>query len=326
MVIWGMEEDQIMKIMVTGATGFLGFDLTRRLVEEGHEVVCSVRKTSDKAKLQALKVSIVEADITDGRAVSDCVAMVRPDIVYHCAARVWDADEKKLFVDNVTGTSEVCGACFRHRVGKFIYLSSVSVVSGNEGRMVTDNMGYKSSDAYGRSKAEAEKIVISYRNKGLKTSIIRPCMVYGENEPHALDNIIKAIMQRRIPLLNVPEMDTELVLAYISNVTDVMILAMCKEEALNGTFIVADKEIITIRKFIEIIADEISARKPMVIPGWIVRLAEMLPPVARKTKRIFKSRTYDISRIRDVLGYIPRVSTEEGLRRTARHWKMSVKS
>ena len=314
-----------MKILVTGATGFLGLDLTRRLVEEGHEVVCSVRKTSNVSKFDGMKVSCVQADITDGKAFSEIVAMVRPDVVYHCAARVWDADEEKLFTDNVNGTAEVCGACYRHNVKKFIYLSSVAVVSGNEATPLTDDMDYKCSDAYGRSKAEAEKIVVSYREKGLNTVILRPCMVYGEDEPHALDNIMKSIMRRKVPVLNVPEMESKLALAYVGNVTDVLLLALHKPEALSGTFMIADKEVVTIREFVEIIADELGAKKPVIIPRWAVKVAAVLPSVRKKMTRIFKDRVYDISRITDILGYDPKVSTEEGLRRSARYWKLSGK-
>ena len=312
-----------MKILVTGATGFLGFDLTRRLVEEGHEVVCSVRKTSNIEKLNGMKVSFTEADINDGRSFSEVVAMAKPDAVYHCAASVWEADEDKLFTVNVKGTSEVCGACYRHGVGKFIYLSSVSVVSGNTETPLTDDMDYKCSDAYGRSKAEAEKIVVSYREKGMNTAILRPCMVYGENEPHALGNIMKSIMLSRVPILEVPGMEAKLALVYVGNVTDVLLLALYKPEALSGTFMVADKEVITIRKSIEIMADELGAKKPIVIPGWAVGAAQLIPPVRKKIRRMFKDRVYDISRITDVLGYVPKVSTEDGLRRTARYWKLS---
>jgi nucleoside-diphosphate-sugar epimerase len=312
-----------MKILITGATGFLGNDLVRRLAGEGHEVVCSVRNSSDTGKLSGIDTSLVYADIRDGRAFSDVLAASCPDVVYHCAARVWDADEKKLFDDNVKGTAEVCAACYRNNVEKFVYLSSVAVVSGNDAAPLTDEMPFKCSDAYGRSKAEAEKIVLSYREKGLKTAIFRPCMVYGENEPHALGRIMQSIMRRKMPILDVPEMDSKLALVYVGNVTEALLSALDKSEAFYGTFMIADKEVITIRKFIEIIADEIGAKRPFVIPGWMVNAARILPSVRGKMERIFKDRVYDISRITDILGYAPKVSTEDGLRRTARCWKNS---
>ena len=310
-----------MKILITGATGFLGFDLTKRLVGEGRDVVCFTRETSDTSKLKSLNVSLVTGDITDGLAFSDAVAMVQPYAVYHCAASVWEPDEDKLFINNVKGTSEVCGACYRHNIKRFIYLSSVSVISGNLESPLKENMDYKCSDAYGRSKAEAEKIVVSYREKGLNTAILRPGMVYGENEPHALGKIMTTIMRRQLPILDSPDMDAKLALAYVGNVTDVLMLALYKQEALKGTFMIVDKEVITVRQFIEIMADELGAKKPIVIPSWAVRMAKTIPPVREKIKRTLKDRVYDISGITDILGYTPVVSTEEGLRRTARYWK-----
>lgn len=312
-----------MKILITGANGFLGLDLTRRLAgEKRHEIVCSVRETSDVSKLEKLNVSFVKADVTDGPAFSDAVAMVKPDAVYHCAAKVWLKDEKELFENNVKGTREVCGACYRHGVKRLIYLSSVAVISGNDKVPLTDDMEHKCSDAYGRSKAEAEKAALYYREKGLLTAILRPCMVYGEDEPHALGGIMSAIERRRLPVLDDPCMDARLGLVYVGNVTDALVMALYGQEALTGTFIVADKETITIRKFINIIAEELGSPDPFVIPAWVVKTARILPSVRRKMGRIFKDRVYDISRLRDVLGYVPRVSTEDGLRMTARHWKL----
>jgi nucleoside-diphosphate-sugar epimerase len=309
-----------MRILVTGGTGFIGRNLIGRLLGEGHEVFCLVRGTSRRKRLADLGSAFVEGDIIDAESFMNALTRIAPDVVYHCAARVWDKDEKSLFLSNVEGTLNVCRACHEQGVGRLIYLSSVAVVSGNVVTPLTDELPYKSSDAYGKSKIEAEKIAVEYRERGLRTSIIRPCMVYGEEEPHALDKIIRAVKFRRIPILDVSGMDSKLALVYVGNVVDVLILALYKEEALKGTFMVADREIITIRKFLEIIADELGCKSPFTVPGWAVHVISVLPPVRRKMKRFFKDRVYDISRAEHILGYRPGISTEDGLRRTVRQW------
>jgi nucleoside-diphosphate-sugar epimerase len=84
---------------------------------------------------------------------------------------------------------------------------------------------------------------------------------------------------------------------------------------------IADNEVITIRRFIEVLYDELSVGSPPVIPKWVVKAGMMIPFVRGKANRYFKDRVYDISRARDILGYDPSVSTEDGLRRAAMHWK-----
>lgn len=148
-------------------------------------------------------------------------------------------------------------------------------------------------------------------------------MVYGEEEPHALGGIIEGVKARRIPILEVPGMEGRLALVYVGNVVGSLVLALHGDEALEGTFMIADREVITIRKFLEIIADQLGAKSPFVVPGWVVRSVMAIPPVSKKITRYFKDRIYDISRAEKILGYAPPVSTEEGLRRTVSHW-MSI--
>jgi nucleoside-diphosphate-sugar epimerase len=146
-------------------------------------------------------------------------------------------------------------------------------------------------------------------------------MVYGEGEPHAMDGIIKAARKRRMPIFNIPEMDAKLQLGYVGNVVQALELALNKEEATEGTFLIADKDVLTLRKFVEILYSELGCGKPPVIPEPLSKFLMIFPPFRRKAKDFFKNRAYDISRAVNILGYDPKVSTEEGLRRTIDHWK-----
>lgn len=310
-----------MRMIVTGSTGFIGKRLVERLLEEGHEVACTVRAASDTAFLEKAGVTLVNCDITDAGAVLEAFARNRPEAVFHCAASVMEKDESRLFRTNVTGTRNICEACLRGDVERLIYLSSVAVVSGNREAPLTDDMPCRANNAYGQSKLEAERIVAEYREKGLKAVMIRPCMIYGEEEPHALGRILKLASSRRIPVLDVPAMDSKLQLGYVGNVVQALILALKNDAALQGTFIVADEEAITLRKFVELIYDELGKGYPPVIPAWVVRILAAVPYLRKKIESIGKDRAYDISRSREILGYAPSVPTEEALRRTVRHWK-----
>jgi nucleoside-diphosphate-sugar epimerase len=310
-----------MKILVTGGTGFIGKNLVRYLVERGHETICLVRKTSKLDGLKSISVPLVFADMMDAGEVDRAFKKVGPDTVYHCAANVMGRNERELIRVNVGGTRNICQACFANGVKRLIYLSSVAVVSGNPEVPIRDDMPYNVSNPYGRSKAAAERVVVEFRGKGLPAAIIRPCMVYGEDEPHALDRIFALVRSRRLPLFQVPGMDSRLNLVYIGNVVQAMYLALERDEALNGTFLVADREVITLKRFLEIAYSELGAGFPPVVPGWLAGFLLNIPPFKKKAESFFKDRVYNISRAIDLLGYDPEVSTEEGLRKTIKAWK-----
>lgn len=312
-----------MRVLVTGATGFIGRYLVKRLVEEDHEVICLVRKTSKIDFLKKLEVEFVVGDILNAREVDNLFLKEKPEAVFHCAAKVLGKDESELLAVNAESTRNICRACYNFNVRRLIYLSSISVINGNQDMMLTDDLSYKSRDAYGKSKIEAERLAIEFRKKGLKLSIIRPCMVYGEGEPHIMDKILRLVKMRLLPLFEMPGMDSKLTLVHVENVVQVLMLAFENEKALEGTFLVADREVITPRRFIEILYDEMKSGKPIVIPAGVMKFFMwLLPPVRRRFNRLFKDRTYDISRAINLLGYNPRFSTEEGLRQTVRAWKI----
>jgi len=174
---------------------------------------------------------------------------------------------------------------------------------------------------YGVSKIETEKVIENYRNAGLACVIVRPCMIYGEREPHAFNRIMRLVKLRLVPIVNVGLWESKLQLGYIENLVDLLMLCKNEDKATVGTFIAADDDVITIRKFIEILYDEYSESKPPMVHPIIYQIFSHIPFAGSFLKKKFKDRTYDISRAVTKLGYKPRVSTEEALRSTVRSWK-----
>jgi nucleoside-diphosphate-sugar epimerase len=308
-----------MKVLITGAAGFIGYRTALRLKESGLEVVCLVRKTSKTEGLERAGIRLVIGDITDLKGIDSVFASEKPRHVVHSAARVFD--EKDMFRVNVAGTRNICEVSLKYGVEKLVYLSSVAVISGNKLAPLVEGLPYSSENVYGRSKIEAERIVIEYRKRGLKSAVLRPCMVYGEGEPHALGRILGLVKKRLIPVSGIADLKEKLQLVYVGNVVYAIELALAKDEALDGTFIIADKEVITIRKFLNIVSDELGVKRPYVIPAWLMSLILLVPFFRKKHYRLYKDRVYDISRAEQLLGYDPPVSTEEALRRTVRYWK-----
>ncbi|MBF0216804.1 MAG: NAD(P)-dependent oxidoreductase [Candidatus Omnitrophica bacterium] len=311
-----------MKILVTGATGFIGKRFVEKLIEGGVSPVCLARKTSKTEHLLKAGLKVVYSEISDLKGLSAIFSSERPEIVVHSAARVSDRDKADIISSNIAGTRNICEASLKYDVKRLVYISSIAVVCGHNNVELTDEMEYKAHNLYGETKLEAEKIAVEYREKGLPAAILRPCMVYGPGEPHALDKIFGFIRKRLIPIPGLRDVTDKLQLVHIDNLVHAMFLAMEKEEALTGTFTIADKEIITIREFVKIASEELAVPGPVVIPGWMFKIAFIIPAVKIKYDRIFKNRTFDTSRAVNVLGYSPSVSTVEGLRKTARSWAL----
>ena len=309
-----------MKILVTGATGFIGRNLVEHLYAKGHDVVCFVRRTSKVDFLKERGISLVYGDVTNAADVNMAFCKEAPEAVFHCAALVMKDGRPKLFKNNVEGTLNICRASLDQGVKKLIYLSSIAVICGNSEVPLTEGLSYKSSNTYGESKISAERIVMDFREEGLNVAIIRPSMVYGEDEPHALDRILKLAEKRLIPVFDVA-MNAKLHLVYVGNVIKALDLALEKDEASCGTFMIADKEVITVKEFLGILYDELGAGTPPVISRHLVKLAMAIPLVRRRLEGFFKDRVYDITRATEELGYDPSISTEEGLRKSVRHWK-----
>lgn len=287
-------------------------------------MICLVRNTSRFEFLSEAGADVMISDILDEKDIARIIAETRPDVVCHAAAKVMSKDERELFITNVDGTRNLCKACFASDIARFVHISSVAVVSGNDAAPLREDMPYKASNSYGRSKIEAERVVKDFRQKGLRSAILRPCMVYGEDEPHALEKIFTKVLLRRIPVPDVSGMDSKLQLLYINNLIQAIELAMEGEEALSGTFMIADEEVITIRGFLEILYREICGGFPVVIPSWLAGPVLMFPPFSGWARSFFKDRVYDISAAREKLGYRPEFTTEDGLKRSVAYWRQKI--
>ena len=120
-----------MKTFITGATGFVGSAVLRRLLKEGHTVVALVRATSDKSNVVGLPVEVVIGDLTDPDSFA--AALAGCDCVFHVAAdyRLWVPKPPEMYESNVTGTRNLMLAALKAGVERIVYTSSVATLGLN---------------------------------------------------------------------------------------------------------------------------------------------------------------------------------------------------
>ena len=304
-----------MKILVTGATGFIGKNIVADLLKEGHEIFALVRSTSKTGFLQKNGVKLIFGDIADQKSL-DAISE-KFGAAFHCAAYVDNKDWKKLWAVNVIGTENVCKLCLRLKVPKLVYLSSVAVVSGHFQVPLVEDLPYSAINLYGKSKIEAEKIVWDYRKKGLSSAILRPPMVYGEEEPHLLKLIMFIVKHRLFPIIDGGR--NKLHLGYVKNVSQAAVMAMHNDRFLEGAFFVADKEVLSVFEIYSVLTRAVSAAKPLVLPERFTPILSSIPWLGGKIKFLLKDRVYDIARI-ESLGYKPVFKAGEALAISARYF------
>ncbi|MCB0359972.1 MAG: NAD-dependent epimerase/dehydratase family protein, partial [Bdellovibrionales bacterium] len=176
--------------MVTGATGFTGSHLTRRLLELGHDVSCLVRPTSDPALVEEFRskgATIITGDVTD----RDCVfqAVAGNDYVFHIAALFRQAKfPDQIYWDvNVGGTVNVLDAAEAAGVEKMVHCSTGGVHSHIDNPPADESTPYRPSDIYQVTKCEAEKLALErFRSGRLRGTVIRPAMIWGEGDRRIL--------------------------------------------------------------------------------------------------------------------------------------------
>lgn len=197
-----------MKVLVTGACGFLGSTVVRYLIDAGYSVRAMVRKKSEISMLSGLDIEITGGDILHPQAVERAVSGCK--IILHLASAYtfypwWEKEAKGIYKINVDGTKNLLAAALRHKVEKFIFTSSIASI----GRRLDDRPSneetlfdlWHMASHYGRSKVLAEYEVLKACAKGLPAVILNPAIIIGQRDykPTPSGEIILKFLNRRYP-------------------------------------------------------------------------------------------------------------------------------
>lgn len=193
-----MNQDSKLRVLVTGAGGFLGAEICRQGLSRGYDV-CGLAR-GQYPELEALGVEMRQGDIAEDGVVSD--ASLDCDAIFHVAAKAGAWGPKKEYErTNVLGTMKVIEACEKQGVSKLIYTSSPSVVhDGNDIEGGDESLPYPQHFVadYPRTKAEAERLVLAAKSQSLSVVALRPHLIWGPGDRHLIPRILDRAKRGRL--------------------------------------------------------------------------------------------------------------------------------
>ena len=213
-----------MRILVTGAGGFLGSSIVKALHLRGEEV-CTLQRGS-YPELQAQGIASNKGDIANESLVLQ--ASKGCDAIIHVAAKagVW-GEYEDYYRSNVLGTKNVINACRENGISSLVYTSSPSIVFDGEDEDGIDEstpLPQRYLTNYQRTKAEAEKLVLAASDKSLATVALRPHLIFGPGDPHLAPRIIERAQQGKLRLVG--KRNNLVDITYVDNAVSAHLLAL----------------------------------------------------------------------------------------------------
>ncbi len=324
-----------MKVLVTGATGFVGRHLLPALERAGHSLSLPIRDSSAKARLPETpvpttrRISVV-GDIDERSDWREALRDV--DAVVHLAARAHlldeaAEDEAAFMRVNARGTSRLVEQSVDAGVRRFILMSSIGAVKASSESLVTLDTPCKPETPYGRSKLAAEHALINQsRETNMVWTILRPTLVYGPGNPGNMGRLV-GLVRRGLPL-PLGAVANRRSFTFVENLVDAATVALAHRNAANALFLLGDGEDLSTAELIRRIAALTGSRTRLIpVPMPLLRgfavgaeaIAEAMGwsvPLHSATIRRLESSLYvDIEPLREKLGWTPPIGVDEGLRR-----------
>ena len=315
-----------MKYFVTGATGFVGGVLAKKLREAGHEVNASVRSPEKAKDLQALGVKLFKGDVTDKESMRE--AMTGVDGVYHVAGwyKVGTRDKSGGVQVNINGTRNVLELMQELKIPKGVYTSTLAINSDTKGVLADEKYHFTGEhiSEYDRTKAEAHKLADEFIAKGLPLTIVQPGLIYGPGDTSTVRTNLLDLLKGRLPAL---PSQTAYCWAHVDDIVTGHILAMEKGKT-GESYIICGEPHSAVDAF-TLAAKTAGKRAPITVPYQMMKamsvlvtpLDSILPDTyTSEGLRVVGGVTYlgDNSKAKRKLGYNPR-PVSEGWVETVRH-------
>lgn len=300
------------RVFVTGATGFIGGVVARKLLEEGAQVTCLVRPATSAGDLERRGARIVRGDVTDPTTLD----LADQELLVHAAAWVGYGlpakKRPKLHQTNVGGTRNLLAAAEKAKVAKVVHVSSIAALETRTDRAVTED-DIKKGDAfesdYARTKTESHGLALG---STLPIAIPMPGLVVGRDGP--FDPLFRALARGRLPAL--PGDDAVKGWVHVEDCAEAILQCALKG---TGPYVLVDENM-RATELLVAACEEAALRVPrfrvatsLVVGGASVvertyNLFGKTPPVSRELLHALKTpMTYDSTRARRELGWRPRL-------------------
>jgi len=317
----------VRNVLVTGANGFIGQWLCKRLLTEGWCVRGAVRSSAGAASLPDGAEAIEIEEI--GPSTDWSNALQNMHSVVHLAARVHIMEEaavdplSEFRYVNTAGTEHLARAAAKADVRRLVYASSVKVNGERTmGVPFTEDDEPAPEDPYAISKWEAEQALQRISSEsGLEIVVVRPPLVYG---PGVKGNFLRLMqwVEKGIPFPLSMVCNRRSLIA-LDNLVDVLVSCVEHPQASGQTFLVADGEDLSTPELLRHVAEALGRRVRLFpVPPLLLQVGAKLLGMGGITNRLCGSLVVDSCKVKKLLNWRPLVSVEEGLQHTAR-WYLS---
>lgn len=308
-----------MRVLVTGADGFVGHALVKRLTGSGFHVIAALRRPPSMSFPNQIETRII-GDLTDPAADWEH-ACAGVDAVVHLAGRAHVMDDPNAAVKlynavNIDGTIRLAQAAQRHDVKRFVFVSSIKAMGEETPTGITwsESTEPRPEDPYGRSKLEAELALLNmHAGCGFPCVILRPPLMYGPGMKGNMRSLMNAVMRGwPLPLGNI---DNHRSLLDVDRFAAAIELSLSHPSAPGNVFLVADKSPLSIGEIVFAMAQ--AAEKSVrlfSLPGIFWMIAKRLPFLGPRIRRLTGSLALDSRKIQQELGWHPAESPLPGFR------------
>lgn len=321
-----------MQALVTGGNGFIGSFLVERLLLEGWQVRCLVRKTSDLRWLKALDVEFFLGELNDPRSLQRAVENC--DVVFHLGGVTKGRVEQDYINGNCKATYNVIEAMRTNGAPgqKLVYISSQAAGGPSiEGRALTEDEALQPISAYGRSKRMAEEAVLEFSRTNPAT-IIRPPSVYGPRDKDfylLFKNVNRGVIPRP------GDGRQKISVVYIRDLVEGIYLSAIRESANGEIFFISQDDAVSFAQLGRLVAQALQKKAFTIpVPLWLVQgmtiFSVSMSKITGKAALLNPDKVLEMkqpawvcsnSKAKRMLGFMPKTDLGEGLKRTAAWYK-----
>jgi 2-alkyl-3-oxoalkanoate reductase len=316
---------EVVVSLVTGAAGFVGSHLvTELLAEEGARVRALVRHAASAEELRGVDTRI--GDVRDPRDLQNALQDV--DVVYHCASAAGAASPREVYDTALTGTRNLLEGLRQAGKGRAVLLTGVIVLGARYLHAAAEDLPYRrSGDLSHDVKIEIEQMAWEYeRRHGVDVTVLRPGLIYGPGDCRNLPQMIRAVQGGRFAYIR--SRDNAMPIVYVRDMVQAMRLAARTPAARGRAYHITDGSHTTVGQFIDCLAELLGCPPPKTVLPFVVpylgclffeslaalRLYRGKAPISRTSLNFLgHSRSFDITRARQEIGYNPQVMYQEGL-------------